>query len=778
MRRGWSTIAGSLLLPALALAQSASETPAGPAPAPPVAELPAVNVIAPAPLLGTGIDRAKVPAAVTSVGARDVVRTGVADALGALDDNVAGVALDESSGTPFQPDLIYRGFTASPNDGSDEGLAVYLNGARFNQPFGDTVLWDLIPAAAIDKINVEGANPVFGLNALGGSLNVKLKNGFTYHGGELSLYTGSYGRAAAQFQYGRESNGTAAYIAANLLRDDGWRQDTATSLRQFAADLGWRGNAGEAHLSIIGADNDIGGPGTSPVQLLSASRGAQFTGPNEVHNKYLQVNLNANYDVSDNTSLQGLLYYTNLSQRIQNGNTPNFQPCNAGNGYLCEQDGVTLLTGTNGAPIPDSLNGGAYSELDLTALDSNGAGASLQATNDSDVFGFGNKLIAGGSFDGGISTFDATSLTGGIDANRNYTGPGVVIDQSIDGSIAPVRVIATNLYFGVYGSDVVDLTQKLSLTLSGRFNAATVDLRDQLGSSLTGNHQYNRFNPGAGLTYKFGPALSLYGSYAESNRAPTPAELSCASITSPCTLANFFVGDPDLKQVVARTLEAGARGIVTPFTGATLNWDVDFYRTETTDDLIFSPSTLPGRDFFQNIGQTQRQGLEASLKLRHGNLAYSLAYALTDATFQVPLTLDSNLNPGADANGQIHVKPGNRLPGIPMHRLKLGVDWQATPRWSIGARGIFSTGEYLFGDEANLTPTTGAYFVLNANTSFRLTEHLELFALVQNLLNTRYATYGTFSDPTAVPCPQCGTDTRALSPAAPFEAYGGARVTF
>ena len=778
MRRAWSTIAGSLLLPALALAQSAAPEPPA-ADTQPISRQPEVNIIAPAPLLGTGIDRAKVPSAVTSVGANDVVRTGIANALGALNDEVPGVALDEAAGTPFQPDLIFRGFTASPNDGSDEGIAVYVDGARFNQPFGDTVLWDVLPSVAIDRMNIEGANPVFGLNALGGSLNIKLKNGFTYHGGELTVYGGSYGRAAAQLQYGQQSGNTGAYIATNVLHDDGWRQDTGADLRQLYADLGWRGNAGEAHLSIIGAQNDIGGPGTSPVQELAVNRSAQFTGPNEVHNKYLQVNLNASYDVSDDTTLSGLLYYTNLSQRIVNGNTPNFQTCNASNGYLCEQDGVTLLTGRNGAPIPDYLNGGPYSELDLTALDSNGYGASLQATNNTDLFGLGNTLVAGVSFDGGISTFDALSYTGGINAQADYIGPGVVIDQA-DGSIAPVRVIATNAYYGLYASDVLDLTRKLSVTLSGRFNAASVDLSDQDGTSLNGNHQYNRFNPGAGVTYKFAPALSVYGSYAEANRAPTPAELSCASITSPCTLANFFEGDPNLKQVVSRTLEAGARGVVTPFTGGTLNWDVDLYRTETTDDLIFAPSTLPGRDFFQNIGQTQRQGVEASLKLRVGNVAYSLSYALTDATFQVPITLDSSLNPGADANGQIHVKPGDQLPGIPMHRIKLGVDWQVTPKWVVGARGIFSSGEYLFGDEANLTPTTGSYFVVNANTSYKLTDHLEVFALVQNLLNARYATYGTFSDPTAVPIAGVSdpNNTRALSPAAPFEAYGGVRVTF
>jgi iron complex outermembrane recepter protein len=783
MRRGWAMVASSLILPVLALAQSSQQSPPPPppsqSPSQPVQRLPDVNVVGAAPLIGSGIDRGKVAGAVTSVTAKDVVRTGVPDALGALDENVPGVALESASGNAFQPDLVYRGFTASPNDGADQGLAVYVNGARFNQPFGDSVLWDLIPSIAIDRINVEGANPVFGLNALGGSVNVKLKNGFTYHGGELTVYGGSFGRAATSFQYGREANGTSAYVAGNLLHEDGWRDKTASDLRQIYADLGWRGSAGEAHFSIIGAQNDLNGPGTSPVQLLAVDRAAQFTSPNVVHNKYLQVSLSASYDISDNTSLQGLLYYANLSQRVVNGNTPNFQPCDAGNGLLCAEDGVTLLTGRSGAPIPDSLHGGPYSELDLTGIDSNGYGASLQASHDSDLLGRANKLIAGVSFDGAVSMFDATSLTGGLSADRSYLGPGVVIDQA-DGSIAPVRDRAVNAYYGVYASDMFDLTDKLSFTLSGRFNAAQISLRDQIGTALTGNHQYNHFNPGVGLTYKLLASTSLYASYAESNRAPTPAELSCASIDSPCTLANFFVGDPNLKQVVSRTFEAGARGVLSPFEGASLKWDVDAYRAENRDDIVFSPSTIPGRDFFQNIGHTRRQGIEAALALKVGHVAVSLGYALTDATFQTPLTLDSSLNPAANANGQIQVKPGNRLPGVPMHRLKLGVDWQVTPRWVVGARGIASSGQYLFGDEANLTPTTGAYFVLNANTSYRVLEHLELFALVQNVLNAKYATFGTFSDVSAVPIAQVpnATDTRSLSPAAPIAAYGGMRMTF
>jgi outer membrane receptor protein involved in Fe transport len=772
MRNGWLTAAAALLLPAAALAQTAS------APQDNVTVLPQVTVIGSTPLLGSGVERDKVPAASNVLTSQDISREGPPDALRALNDTVGGVALDSAAGNPLQPNLVYRGFVASPLDGTAQGLAVYVNGSRFNLPFGDTVNWDLIPDNAIDRINLEGANPVFGLNALGGSLSVQLKNGFTYHGGEVEAYGGSFGTVSGEFQYGQQSGNTSAYIAGSILHQDGWRDFQASDQRNIYGDIGWRGERAEVHLNIIAADNVLNGPGTIPVQLEDVDRGAQFTGPNNVDNKYGRISLSGNYDVSDTTSVQAVAYYEYFLQRVVNGNTPNFQPCNDGTGFLCESPGQ-VLTDRSGNPIPDFLNGGPYSELDRQTVNTNGYGASVQVTNSDDVFGLHNNLVAGASFDGGDTLFSASSQVGGLDASRNYVGPGPVIDQA-DGSIAPVRVGITNAYYGLFATDILDLTPRLSLNAGGRFNYAQIDLNDQNGGAVTGNHSYAHFNPGIGLTYKITPAISLYASWSEANRAPTPAELSCADIASPCTLANFFVGDPNLKQVVTHTVEAGLRGQF-KLDGATgVQWRAGVYRTDADDDIYFLPSTIPGRDFFQNIGATRRQGVEAGFSVRRGRLLAWIDYAYTDATFQSAFLEDSPLNPAADANGQIQVNKGDRLPGIPEHRLKFGAQYGITDAWTVGFSGIASTGQYLFGDEANLTPKTGGYVVLNLNTSYQLTKHVQLFGFVRNVLNAKYDTYGTFSDVTSVPIAQVpnATETRSLSPAPPVAGYGGVRVTF
>ena len=101
-----------------------------------------------------------------------------------MNNNLIGVSVNETQNNPYQPDVLFRGFTASPLLGTPQGLSVFQDGVRVNEPFGDAVNWDLIPVNAIaDMILIPGSNPVFGLNTLGGSLSVTTKNGRTHKGG-------------------------------------------------------------------------------------------------------------------------------------------------------------------------------------------------------------------------------------------------------------------------------------------------------------------------------------------------------------------------------------------------------------------------------------------------------------------------------------------------------------------------------------------------------------------------------------------------------------------
>ncbi len=463
------------------------------------------------------------------------------------------------------------------------------------------------------------------------------------------------------------------------------------------------------------------------------------------------MTLSGSYDITDTTSLQGVAYYEYFLQKVVNGNVPVASPCTDDDqaGFLCVAPGV-FATNRAGNPIPDFLNGGPYSDLDQQSTNTNGYGASVQVTNRDELFGHPNQLVAGFSFDGAQTLFSGSTQIGGLSlADRVFAGPGVTIDQA-DGSIAPVRVGISNAYYGLFFTDTFDVTPELAANLAGRFNLAQIDLSDQLGSALTGNHTYSRFNPAGGLTYKITPGLTAYASYADANRAPTPAELTCANPAAPCSLAQFFAGDPNLQQVVSHTVEAGLRSQIRPSDGTTLSADIAFFRSTLDNDIAFVNSPIQGRGFFENVGTTLRQGVDINLRLKSERLLVWLGYSFIDATFQSGFTVSSPNNPAADANGNIQVQPGNHLPGIPTNLIKLGVDYQLTDAWTIGGTGIAASGRYLFGDEANLTPKTPAYFVLNLHTSYQLTPNLQLFGLLQNAFNTTYYTFGTFSPTSSV----------------------------
>ncbi len=799
VRRTMRRLAGTAALAALATFPALAQQPGGDQPqgqssAQPSGQpqgqstaisLPQVDIIAPSPLLGSGVDRTKVPASSQVFTSPDISLQGPPSYLDTLQFQAQGVQLNSAAGGPFQPNLTYHGFIASPLQGTPQGLAVYVNGVRFNQAFGDTVNFDLIPNIAIDSMNLEGANPVFGLNALGGSLAIQLKNGFTYHGGQAEVYGGSFGQIAGDFQWGKQSGNTAVYVAVSGLKEGGWRDYQSSALKQFYGDVGWRSDIAEVHFNVDIAQTTLQAPGTTPVEWLAADPRAQFTGPSPINNFYALTSLNGNVQLNDTTSLQGVAYYDYFIQRVGNGNVADFGPCNTITGFLCESGTDVLATDRNANPIPAFFGAGPYSDWDSETTNTNGYGVSGQITNQDKLFGHGNQLIGGASFDGSSTLFGATTAIGGLDqVTGNFFGPafapnGVVTAQA-DGTDIPVRVGVSTAYYAVYLADTFDITPQLSANVSGRFNAEVIDLNDELGTGLTGNHSYTHFNPGVGLTYRVNPAFNVYASYATSNRAPTPAELSCASPASPCSLANFFTGDPSLKQVVAHTVEAGFRGTLTPYTNAKVDWNLGLFHTNLDDDIEFIQSVVLGRGFFQNVGATRREGFDAGVSFQDERWRAYLNYSYTNATFQSTFSASSPNNPLADANGNITVTPGDRLPGVPTNLVKFGVQYKATDAWTVGASAVGATGQYLFGDEANLTKQLPGYFLLNLNTSYQITQNVEIYGLVQNVTDQRYYIYGTFSPTSSLvffPAPNA-TNTRSYNIGAPIGGFAGVRVTF
>ena len=249
---------------------------------------------------------------------------------------------------------------------------------------------------------------------------------------------------------------------------------------------------------------------------------------------------------------------------------------------------------------------------------------------------------------------------------------------------------------------------------------------------------FHSFNPALGATWQANESLNVYGNWNRGARTPTVIELGCAFDATPvflltntdgtdvyqerslaerrsCNLPSTMSGDPALKQVRSETFELGARGNWT----SDLEWNASVYRTDLQDDIYFV-SVAPSRSFFQNVGDTRRQGLEMGLKGKLGKARFGLNYSLTDATFQSAFRLDSPSNSAAGTNEldefrvienglvvtksnfqKINVKPGNRLPGIPLHNLNANFSYDVTDKWTIGLNAVMHSSAFVRGNENN-----------------------------------------------------------------------------
>jgi outer membrane receptor protein involved in Fe transport len=754
-----------------------------PAPTPVPTAVPTLVVYPTTPVSGSGIDIQKVPSSVNVVDRAQIERLQSANIADALVRYVPSVDVNEVAGNPFQPSVQFRGFVASPVTGTPQGLAVYQNGVRVNEAFGDTVNWDLIPTAAIQSMAVVTNNPAFGLNALGGAVSIQMKDGFRYQGAEINTMGGSFGRIQSSAQWGKQYDHFAVYGALEGLHDDGFRNFSASDIRRFYGDVGYKNDGSEFHLNMGVADNRFGAATTVPSELLQQYWGATYTTPQTTANRVGYLNLTGKVEATPSWTIEGGAHVRAFDQRVVDANPTGTRPCAADPSLLCFGDDTSPANGLNGVQLANPFPSGAVlGQTDRTSDRSVTTGVSLQATNSDELFGHTNKFVVGLSLDSSVTHFSATAELGTIGPNFVVGGSGIFLGQSGSPvSIGPVSLRTTSQYSGLYALDTFDVTNAFSITAGGRFNDARIALQDQIGSALNGNDTFDRFNPIIGGTYKVTPELTAYAGYSEANRAPTPLELGCADPARPCIIAAFLVSDPPLKQVVARTVEAGLRGTKELNIG-TLGWKIGGFRTNNTDDILAIPSpVLQGFGYFQNVGSTRRQGIEAEVTLKSRALQLYASYALVDARFLDTLQVGSN-SPFADANGNVQILPGNRIPAIPRNRIKAGVEYSVTDALKLGGDAIFVGSQYFVGDESNQAERLPSYAVFNLHASYQIDKTFQVYARADNIFDNRYATYGTFFDTAAVPNFNNGgapfTDPRSLSPARPRAFYAGLKATF
>ncbi|MDR3100272.1 MAG: TonB-dependent receptor [Paraburkholderia sp.] len=684
-----------------------------------VTKLAPIVVVGTTPLLGIGTPLTLVPANVQTVRGQDIDRQHRHTLTEYFERNLPSVDINDAQGNPYQVNVNYRGFTASPVLGTPQGLSVFLDGVRVNEPFGDVVNWDLLPQQAIDTIQlIPGSNPTYGLNTLGGALVITTKNGKTSPGGEAEVALGSWGRKTAQIEQGGTiGQNLDYYVTGTATNDNGWAQENASRVRQGFGKLRYSDADTTLSLSAGGADNDLYGTQTIPKSFLD-NRKQPYTYPDLNQNSAAYVTLSGDHSINDNVELSGNAYFRHFRNRNVSSNTnPDF-------GAVDDDGNIDTTQATN--------------EQSVVSTDS--YGASLQLTLLSKLAGMQNQFVAGMSADIANSSYTQSSQDAYFTASRATVGIG--------GFEQETAANTHNASYGIYFQNTLSLTQQWSIMLAGRYNWASANIGDASGTQpqLDGHHTFSRFNPAVGINWNPSPALTAYATYNEGMRSPTAIELACANPAAPCSLPNDFVSDPDLQPVISKTFEIGARGRI----GVSTTWSAAAYSTTLENDIQFisSNGAASNQGYFQNVGRTRRQGFELSGRSQLGPLALTASYSYVDATYRSSWTESSPSNSSADANGNITVKSGDHIPGIPANMVKLRLDYAATPKWNIGTNLTWRGSIYAQGDENNqdVNGKISGYLLIDLDTTWQVTKQLQLWANITNLLDKRYATFGALGE--------------------------------
>jgi outer membrane receptor protein involved in Fe transport len=709
-----------------------------------------VEVVGTSPLPGIGIEKDKLPYDVQTVTDEQLYRGQSLNLTDYMSRNLLGVNINEVQGSPFQADITYRGFRLSGILGSSQGMSVYLDGVRVNEPFGDVVNWDMIPESAINNVTlVPGSNPIYGLNTLGGALAFTTKSGLTAPGTEVKLQAGSFGRARTDVAFGNKSkDGSHQFISATGFREDGWRDYSKGQLGNVFAKIGRQQEDSNWDVSLLvgrsnllgngllpstyygtGADIEDEADGTGPSVrgpgMYETNRRWIYTHPDRTRNELNQLTFNLQRLLDSDTELALNAYVRNSKRRTIGGDAEREEPDPDNAPGVFADDAVLNYTNTSSTSIGTSAN--------LTKF----MGA--------------HQLTTGVAVDASRSKYGSTQADcdENIDASRAPFGCDPAEDQA--------RMRGKNTAIGLYASDTWGLSSSTFLTGAARFNHAIVNNHlityvDNSGAQLSPAREtrdrftYNSFNPSIGVTHKASESLTLFTNLAQSNRVPTPIELGCANSDPDlaCRLPTGLQADPYLKQVISRTLEGGFRLKVSQFSGMSFS----LYRSENTDDILFRAIGGRGLGYFENFDRTRRQGIDISAFTALGMVDLRVSYSYLDATYQA-----SQILFGGERD--IQVNPGTKIAGLPAHTLRLNADWRVAPKFVVGGSVLATSSITTQGNEDGrigveadpaesiaVNAKVRGYALLNLHANYEATKGLDYFARINNVLDTRFETYG------------------------------------
>ncbi|KQQ92422.1 TonB-dependent receptor [Massilia sp. Leaf139] len=748
-RRGGVAPARALALAAMLALVTTGRAAAEPElPATPDGQVARVEVVGVVPFAGGGSEARLLPYAIQTLD-REALQNGQGGNLvAAMARRLHGVNVNEIVGSPFQTDLSYRGFRASPLLGTGQGLSVYLDGVRVNEPFGDVVNWDMLPEAALARLwLVPGSNPLYGLNTLGGAIALETRSGLADPGAEATLSVSQHGRRRADLAYGvRGDDGWHGFAAATLFDEDGWRDHSAGRLGNLFVKLGRRGADTDWQATFLGGRSRMLGNGLVPSyrdeagervpSLYENDRRAVYTFPDQTRNRLLQGALRLTHRLAQHSELTASAYARNSRRDTVGGDVGDaygdyVEDC--ADGFL--PDGSPLeddcaLTRDDGADLhPASLN--------TTSTRQRGQGASINLEHTAG----GKQFNLGATWDRSRVHFAQFEHEAFFTAARGVAAaPGEEREPTSS-------VTGTARAVGLYGAATLALAPATHVTGSLRYNHARVGntLTTEDGVLPAEAFTYRRLNPALGFTHARG-ALTWFANIAQSNRVPTVIELGCADPEQPCRLPVGLQSDPYLKQVVSRTVETGVRS----GRGGS-GFSATVYRTVNRDDILFGRAGVSRAGYFSNFARTRHQGADLGAHGQRGAWRAHADYSYLRATYDA----DGTLFTGART---VTVGPGTPIAGLPRHTLKLGLDWEARPGLVLGADmqavshaavqgnedGLIADAED--GEEARRADwSVRGHAVVNLHASWRPAPGWELFARVNNLFDRRYESFGAIA---------------------------------
>lgn len=733
-------------------AVEAQQSPPPPAPPPEeVIRLPEVKVLAPARLPTDPLPLSSIPASIQVVPGEEIRQSGAATLQDYL-TRLPGVTLSDQQGNSFQPSLGFRGFEGTSVTGIPQGISVFVDGVRVNEPAVEEINFDLLPLDDVERIEIIlGPSAIFGRNTLAGAVNIVTRRGTEVREIGPEVGGGSFGRQRYRVHIGGALKPFDYYVSGTIFREDGWRDGSASAINRFFGKVGYQDQRTDVTLSFQHGQNRIEQAGSLPESELRHDRRANFTGGDFFKPTADLGTLNLRQQLGENVAL------------LVNG---------FGRWLDSEQFNVSIATDNTRMFTSTTSFGGA-----------------VQLNYDAVVAGRKNRLVLGAEYvhnDVAVKIFNEKNDRSLAACIADATAAGLDPAAACPLKTLHSRLEDTQHAIGIYAQDTLELAtnalrQGDSLVLTGavRWDWLRHDIDDRSPpeagrASAAGVSTFSRVNPRLGLNYNLSGDVGVYFTYSQGFRAPAFLELTCAGPAAACPgLQAGVAQDPPLKSVTTTSYELGFRARPAPWLSAELS----VFRTDVANDIFSVAPTGTTTVFFQNIGDTRRQGVELGLRgTARGRLDGYVNYTYTDATFQDETVLFTpRLTPGCVAPPCTEVvRKGNAFPLIPHHRLNAGVDYRLTRWLTLSLTGAYVGAQRLRGDEANVETKLKDYAVLNAGLKARW-KQFEGFLWVNNVLDNQYETFGTFA-----PNPKVAGEPveRFVTPAPPINVVVGVSARF